>query len=87
MSSKDSEETHTMHTKSNNTEIMMGNDTDEIIKELFKSLLQNYQKDLEESMNESDFGFDSVGLLYYRLQKVSLKRGRWYVNSLKWNQQ
>ena len=64
MSSKDSEETHTMHTKSDNTEIMMGNDTDEIIKELFKSLLQ------------SDFGFDSVGLLYYRLQKVSLKRGR-----------
>ena len=76
ISSKDSQETRTMHTRSYNTEIMMGNELNEIIKELFKSLLQNYQKDLEESMNESDFGFDSVGLLYYRLQKVSLKRGR-----------
>ena len=31
MSSKDSEETRTMHTKSRNIEIMMGNETDEII--------------------------------------------------------
>ena len=47
---KDSDETRTMHTKSNNIEIMMGSETDEIIEELFKSLLQNYQKGLEESM-------------------------------------
>ena len=33
--SKDSEETRTMNTKSDNIEIMMGNETDEIIKELF----------------------------------------------------
>ena len=32
ISSKDSDELHTMRTKSNNTEIMMGNETDEIIK-------------------------------------------------------
>ena len=32
MSSNDSEETRTMHTKSHNIEIMMGNETDEIIK-------------------------------------------------------
>ena len=31
-----------MHTKSNNMEIMMSNETDEIIKELFKSLMQKY---------------------------------------------
>ena len=30
ISSKDSEETRTMHTKSNNVEIMMGSETDEI---------------------------------------------------------
>ena len=35
MSSKDSEETCTMHTMSRNIEIIMGNKTDEIIKELF----------------------------------------------------
>ena len=44
ISSKDSEETGTMYTKSDNIEIMMGNETDEIIKKLFESLLQNCQK-------------------------------------------
>ena len=33
-----------MHTKSDNIEIMMDNETDQIIKESFKSLLQRYQK-------------------------------------------
>ena len=35
-----------MHTKGNNVEIMMGTETDEIIEELFESLLQLYQKNL-----------------------------------------
>ena len=43
--SKDSDEIRTMRTKSNNIEIMMGNETDEIIEELFESLLQKYQED------------------------------------------
>ena len=47
ISSKDSDETRTMHTKSNNVEIMMGSETNEIIKELFKSLLQRYKERLE----------------------------------------
>ena len=33
-----------MHTKSDNIEIMIGNDNDDIIKELFKSLLQKYEE-------------------------------------------
>ena len=47
ISSKDSDETRTMHSKSDNIEIMMGNETDEIIEEFFDSLLQRYQKGLE----------------------------------------
>ena len=39
ISSEDSDETRTMHTKSNNVEIMMGSETDKIIEELFKSFL------------------------------------------------
>ena len=46
--SKDSDETHNMHTKSNNREIMVGSETYEIIEELFKSPLQRYQEGLEE---------------------------------------
>ena len=52
ISSKDFDETRTIHTKSDNIEIIMGSETDEIIKELFESLLQRYQKVLEESMKE-----------------------------------
>ena len=67
ISSKDSGETRTLHTKSNNIEIMMGNETDEIIEKLSESLLQNYQKYLEKSMRGSEFNFDSTDLLYYHL--------------------
>ena len=84
ISSKDSEETHTMHTKSHNIEMMMGNETDEIIEKMFESLLQNYQKDLEESMGGSEFVFDGTDLLYYDLQKIGLKRGGPYIDSPEW---
>ena len=47
ISSKDFDETRTMHTKSDNIEIMMGSETDEIIEEIFQSLLQRYQEGLE----------------------------------------
>ena len=62
-----------MHIKSNNIEIMVGSETDEIIEELFKSLLQRYQEELEKSVKGSEFVFDSVNLLHYHLQKTSLK--------------
>ena len=63
ISSKDDpDEIRKMHTKSHNVEIMMGSETDKIIEELFESLLQNYQRDLEESMKGSKFVFDSVDL-------------------------
>ena len=39
-SSKDSDETQIMQSKSDNIEIMIGNKTDRITEELFKSLLQ-----------------------------------------------
>ena len=44
----DADETRIMHTKSDNTEIMIGSDTNEVIKELFKSFLQRDQEGLQE---------------------------------------
>ena len=35
-------------------------------------------------MRGSEFVFDSVDLLYYDLQKISLKRGDSYIVSQKW---
>ena len=57
---RDFNETCTMYIKSNNVEIMMGSETDEIIEGIFRSLLQIYQERLEESMRGSEFIFDSV---------------------------
>ena len=58
--SKDSNETRTIHSKSDNIEIMIVNETDKVIQERFNSLLQKYQKSLEESMKGIVFAFDSV---------------------------
>ena len=81
---KDSKETRTMYSKRRNIEIMMGNETDDIIEELRKSLLQNYKKDLKEPMTGSEFVSDSIDLLCYHLQKIGLKRGGPYIDSPEW---
>ena len=52
-----------MNTKSNNTEIMIDNGKDEIFEELLNSLLQRYQKGIEEKMRGSDFFM--IVLTYY----------------------
>ena len=67
ISSKDSDETHNLRAKSNNTEIITGNKTNKIIDELFESLLQNYQKGLEESMIGSNFIL--IVLIYFGCKK------------------
>ena len=43
---------------------MMSSETDEIIEELFESLLQRYQEDLEELIKGSKFISDSVNSLH-----------------------
>ena len=68
----DSNETRIMYKKSINTEIMIGSDTNEVIEDPFKSLLQGYQENLEEKMKGSEFAFDGVNSLYYDLNKISL---------------
>ena len=69
ISSKDSDETRHMNTKSDNIEIKMGSETNDIVKELYESLLQKYQERLEESMRGSEFVPDSIDLFYYHLKK------------------
>ena len=80
----DSDETRVMHTRSGNEEFMNSSDTDEIIEELFESLLRRYQENLQEKMRGSDFAFDGVNFLYYDFNKISISRGGSYINSPKW---
>ena len=84
ISSKDSYETRTVHSKSNNVEIMIGSETNEVIEEPFESFLQKYQEGLEESMRGSEFVYDSVDVSYNNLNKVNLSRSVSYIDSPKW---
>ena len=60
VSSLDSKKIHTIHTKSDSTEIMSGIETNDIINELFKSFSKRYQEKLETKMKGSNFVFESV---------------------------
>ena len=81
ISSKDTGETRTIYVWSDNEVIRSGNETDDIIKELFKSFLNNYQNEEIVLRKESDFVIESVGLLTYSVHKISLRRGRSYTKA------
>ena len=55
--------------KKTKIEIMISNNADEVIKELFDSLKNRYQNNLE-SMKGSEFVFDYVHLMYYKCHKI-----------------
>ena len=84
VSSKDSNEVRTMYTKSDNVDVLIGNTTVDIIKEPFESTLKRYQSGLEESMRGSEFVYDCVNELFYKLNKVDLHRGKSYIDSPIW---
>ena len=83
ISSKDTRETRTIYVWSNNESIMWGSDTDDIIRELFESFLHNYQEELK-IIKGSDFVFESVELLDYKLHRVCLRKGGPYIKSPEW---
>ena len=60
MSSKDNDEDRVVHSKSDNVEMMINYEDDEVIEERFQSLLSSYQIGLETSMKGSEFIFDWV---------------------------
>ena len=80
----DTEETHTIFVWSNNEEIKLGNETNDIIKRLINCFLTNYQNEELILRNGSNFVYESVDLLSYHLHKISLRRGRSYIKSPKW---
>ena len=72
-----------MYTRSDNVEIMFGDDNDDIIEQLFESLLQKYEENLQNKMKGSDFEFDGVNFLYYDFNKTSINRGGSYIKDKK----
>ena len=84
VSSNDTGEIHTIFVWSDNEEIRLGNETDDIIKGLINSFLNNYQKEEIILRNGSNFVFESVDLLSYHIHKTSLKRGKSYMKYPEW---
>ena len=74
VSSNDTGEIRTIFVWSDNEEIRLGNETDDIVKRL-NSFLNNYQKEELILRNGSNFVFERVGLLSYDIHQTSLKRG------------
>ena len=76
MSITDKKKTRTFYVKSDNKEIILGNDTNDIINELIESFLSNYQKEEQILRNGSNYTFESVDELNIHSHKTQLKRGK-----------
>ena len=83
ISSKDTGKTRTIYVWSDNVSITRGSDTDGIIREIFRSFLRNYQEELK-IIKGSNFVFESVELMDYKIHGVRLKRLRSYIKSPEW---
>ena len=79
-----SDETRIMYTRSDTIEIMFGDDNDDIIEQLFESLLKKYEENLQNKMRGLEFEFDGVNFLYYDFNKTSINRAGSYIDSPKW---
>ena len=72
-----------MHSKSDNMKIMINDEADEVIEELFDSFKNRYQNNLE-SMEGSEFVFDYVQLLYHKCHKINPNCSGSYIDSPDW---
>ena len=72
-----------MHSKSDNIEIMINDEVDEVIKKLFDLLKNRYQNNLE-SMKGSEFVFNYVHLSNHKCHKINPNHGGSYIDSPDW---
>ena len=81
ISPEDVNEERVMHSTSSNTKFMTYENSNDVVDELFESLLSKYQIGLETSMRGSNFIFDSVQILHYKCHKINFKRAGSYIDS------
>ena len=70
-----------MHLISDNIEIIINDQADEVMKQLFDSLKNRYQNNLESVKGSV---FDYIQLLYYKFHKINQNRGGLYIDSPDW---
>ena len=73
-----------MSFKDNNIEIVINDQSDEVVKELLQSLLSRHPIGLETSMKGGDFIFDCVHVLRYKCHEINFKCGRSNIDSPDW---
>ena len=83
ISSKDTRKACTIYVWIDNISIMRGTNTDDIIRELFWSFLRTYQED-SKMIKGSNFIFESVELMDYKLHRVRLRRSGSHIKSSEW---
>ena len=72
-----------MHSKSDNTQIVINDEADEVIKELFDSLKNRYQND-SELIKSSEFVVDYVQFLHYKCNKINPNPSGSYIDFPDW---
>ena len=80
----DSEKTGSFYVNSNNEEIRIGDNTNDIIDKLYESFLNNYQKEEQILRNGSNYTFESVDILGIHFHDIKLKRGKSCIKSPEW---
>ena len=73
-----------MSLKSDNIEIMIGSEADEIINKVFEFFPTRYQLVLEESVKGSNFVFNGINGMYYKCCRICLNREGLYIDSPDW---
>ena len=73
-----------MHSKSDDIKVIIKDEADKVVKELFDSLKNKYQNNLE-SMKYSGFVFHYVYLFYYKCHKINPNHSsESYIDSPDW---
>ena len=82
ISSKNFEETRFVYSASDNIEIFMGSDTDEVIDKLFDTMLQKFQEARETSFERgSTFIFENADLSYYYFHRIDMRKSGSYIET------
>ena len=71
------------HSNGEHIEIMSGSNIDDAVNDLLRTLKEKYS-DYLTRMDGSEYHFEKVELLKYKLHKIGLRRGGSYIDSPEW---
>ena len=79
ISTKNFEDTCTIYTRSEPVEIFVGSNTSDVTDRPVDTTLKRFQEAIKTSVKESEFTYESVGLLYYHFQRIDIRRPESYI--------